>query len=81
MTKGKEDFNRLGLKEQEKKVAAVKRAFCPNKGNLAEKLLRPANRVPKNKEESKPKSKRRKSRLGPRFRYCLESIKEAIKKL
>jgi len=81
MKKGKEDFNRLGSKEQEKKVAAVKRAFCLNKGSLAEKLLIPGNRVSKKREEPKPKSQHRKSRLGPRFSSCLESIKEAIKKL
>ena len=81
MKKGKEDFNRLDPKEKREKFEAVKKAFRLNKGNLVEKLLRPANRVPKNKEEPKPKSQRHKSRLGPRFRSCLESIKEAIKKL
>lgn len=81
MKKGKGDFNRMGLKEREKKFAAVKKAFCPNKGLLAEKLLNSVPTVSKNKEQSKPKNQRRKLRLGPRFSFCLESIKEAIKKL
>lgn len=81
MKKGEDNFNCLGLKEREKKFAAVKKAFRPNKGNLAEKLLMPGNRVSKKREEPKLKSQRRKLRLGPRFRTCLESIKETIKKL